>query len=292
MARDKILRLGAINIVQHPHSEEKYIELFEEIAKEPRPTKIFGQYYGIIHSLEVNKEEGYIYGKFFRYTNINNNTPWINLNENSQIVDDDGDAVQQVEDHIKPNSKEIYFYFIIKNHRLVFDSKYISPNSIKEFLQNLILNTEFSEIKKENVVVNVEQSEESLEEIFNIYSINQIDLLINRPNPDDLYDTLENGIKERLENMDADTYQQVIKSGQTSLNPDHELKGYMHVARSNGRVNVKGKDESGKTITESTESHPLEVKNSYNDGEESYLSAFKVRAFLVVSQIMEGLRRD
>ncbi|PLY08374.1 MAG: hypothetical protein C0625_01950 [Arcobacter sp.] len=292
MGREKILKLGAINIVQHPHTEEKqeYIELFEEIAKNPIPTKIRGQYYGLIDKVEVNRKEGFIFGKFYRYTNINKNSPWLNIKEKSPIVDDDGKAVQQVEDHIKPNLKEIYFYFIIKNHRLVFDSKIISPNSIKEFLRNVISNTDFKNIKRESVNITVEQSAESLDEILNMYFISQIDLIIDRPNPDDISPNLETGVKRRLENMEADSYQQVIKSDHSSIKPDKELKDYMGVARSNGSVNVKGKDETGKSISESTESHSLEVKTSYNDGEETYLGAFKSRAFIVVSDIMEKLR--
>ena len=103
-------------------------------------------------------------------------------------------------------------------------------------------------------------------------------------------DDLENGMKLRLERMHADMYMQTIKSEHASIEPDDILKKYMDVARSNGKVEVRGRNESGKSVTESTEYHPLEVKTSYNQNIETYLNAFKSRAFVLVSDIMKKIR--
>lgn len=291
MGRIRKLNLSAINIVQHPHSAKKYIELFEEINKTPKIVPIFGSFKGLISNIEINKSEGYIFVKFFRFTDINPNSPWLNTNNKNQVVDQDGNAVQLVEEHFKPNSKEIYFYFVIKNHRLVFDTKLITARSMKSFLENLIKGTTFTNINKEDVKVTIEQSAESLEEILQLYHISKIDLLINRPNPDDLSQSFENSVKKRLENMEASSYEQVVKSDSVGIKPDKELKDYMTVARSNGQVDVKGIDEHGNTKTESTANHPFEAKLSYNDDEETYLEALKNRTFLVVNKIMDGLNK-
>lgn len=293
MSRNKNLTLGAINIVQHPHSAERYVNLFKQLSENKSSIKILGQCYGSFSRIEVNLEEGYILGKIYKFTEINKNAPWLNLKEHSQILDEEGKPKALVEEHIKPNSKEVFFYFIIKNHRLVFDRKAISAKSIKNFFDSLILNTDISEefdINKKSINITIEQSAESLEEILKLHHINKIDLVIHRPNPDDLYEDLENGIKQRLQNMDADIFSQTFKSEQASIRPDDELKRYMHVARSNGKVEIRGKNEDGKSVIESTESHPLEVKTSYNEKLENYLTAFKNRAFVLVSDIMEKIR--
>ncbi len=293
MNKMKNLTLSAINIVQHPHGKQRYINLFKELNKNKNGIKISGQYYGQLNRIEINTEEGYILGKIYRYTEINKNAPWLNIKENSQILDEDGNPKALVEEHLKPNSKEIYFYFIINNHRLVFDKGVISPKFIKNFFENLISNTEFPkeiDINKQSIKITIEQSAESLEKILKLHHINKIDLVINRPNPDDFYDDLENGMKLRLERMHADMYMQTIKSEHASIEPDDILKKYMDVARSNGKVEVRGRNESGKSVTESTEYHPLEVKTSYNQNIETYLNAFKSRAFVLVSDIMKKIR--
>lgn len=293
MNKIKNLTLSAINVVQHPHSKERYIDLFKELNKNKNGIKILGQYYGQLSNIDINIEEGYIQGEIYRYTEINKNAPWLNIIEHSQILDEEGKPKLLVEEHFKPNSKKIYFYFIIKHHRLVFDKKEISPKFIKNFFENLIANTNISkklDINKQSIKITVEQSAESLEKILELHHINKIDLVIHRPNPDDLSDDLENGMKLRLENMNADTYMETIKSEHSSIEPDEILKKYMNVARSNGKVEVRGRNEAGKSITESTESHPLEVKTSYNQNIETYITAFKNHAFVLVSGIMDKIR--
>jgi sporulation protein YlmC with PRC-barrel domain len=293
MNKIKNLTLSAINVVQHPHSKERYIDLFKELNKNKNGIKILGQYYGQLSNIDINIDEGYIQGEIYRYTEINKNAPWLNIIEHSQILDEEGKPKSLVEEHFKPNSKKIYFYFIIKHHRLVFDKKEISPKSIKNFFENLIANTNISkelDINKQSIKITVEQSAESLEKILKLHHINKIDLVIHRPNPDDLSDDLENGMKLRLENMNADTYMETIKSEHASIEPDDILKQYMNVARSNGKVEVRGRNEAGKSITESTESHPLEVKTSYNQNIETYITAFKNHAFVLVSGIMDKIR--
>jgi hypothetical protein len=90
MNKMKNLTLSAINIVQHPHGKQRYINLFKELNKNKNGIKISGQYYGQLNRIEINTEEGYILGKIYRYTEINKNAPWLNIKENSQILDEDG----------------------------------------------------------------------------------------------------------------------------------------------------------------------------------------------------------
>jgi hypothetical protein len=284
---DKLISLSALNIVTHPHSPEQYIELFRELEPNKSTTKMYGQHHGILSKIDINENQGYILGKLYRFTEINQARPWIDTIEAQQMVDQDGKPIQLVESNFKPNSREIWFVFIIKHHRLVFDSRYVAPISMKNFFENIISSTNFSKISKENVSISIEQSEESLDELLKMEFIKNITFLINKPNPDEL-ESIENELKDRLENLNADRMTESIES-KNSINPDNRLKSMMKVARSNGYVTIKGRHE-GKLIKESTEAHPIKEPKTYNENETTYISALVAHAAVFVKEIMDKMK--
>jgi len=288
--RDRIIELNGLNVVLKKHSDENYINLFEQAFKHTYPVHVFGQYYAIPASLEINREEGYIFGKFYRFTNINENQAWLDTKKITEIRDEDGNPIPQVDKALKPNSKEIYFIFIIKNHRLIFDGKYIAPTSMKNFFQNLFNDATLKNISKSEITINIEQSEESLDEILKIKHIAEIELEINRPNPDDI-SSLEGEVKTRLTNMNADQLMEQVKAKEKNLKPDETLQQMMKVAISNGLVKAKGLNEAGKRVFESTLSHPLKIIKTYNTEQTTYFNALKTYAFDIVENIMSRMRK-
>ncbi len=288
--KDIHIEITALNIVLKKHSDDNYIGLLEQAFEHKFPVQVFGQYYAIPANLEVNKEEGYIFGKFYRFTNINENQAWLDTKKVSEIRDEEGKPIPQVGKALKPNSKEIYFVFIIKNHRLVFDSKYIAPSSMKNFFINLFKDATLKNISKSEINITIEQAEESLEEILKIKYISEIELEINRPNPDDI-SSLEGEVKARLTNMNADKLSQQINSAEKNLKPDETFQQMMKVAISNGLVKAKGLNEAGKKVVESTLSHPLKVLKTYNTEQTTYVNALITYAFDIVSNIMSRMRK-
>ena len=288
MGRSLIMDLAVINIVIKNHSEEKYIKFLETAFNYKYPVHIFGHYNGLPASIEVKLDEGCIVGKFFRFTDINEHQAWLDTNKGSEIRDEHGNPIPQIENNLKPNSKAIYFVFIIKNHRLVFDTGNIAISSMYNFLKNLFQDVKVDGILKEDINLTIEQSQETIAQIKKIYSINQIDIDINRPNPDDIR-SLEGIFKARLENMHADSMHEEFRSKDGGIKPDKELEQLMRIATSNGKVVARGYDSTGKRIQESTESHPLKERKLYNTDDTTYLSALKVFAFDIVGKIMESM---
>jgi hypothetical protein len=283
------MELSALNIVLKQHSDENYIYLIEQAFKYNSPIKIFGQYHAIPSYLEINKEKGYIFGKFYRFTDINQKQAWIDTKKVTEIRDDEGNPIPQVSETLKPNSKEIYFVFITKHHRLVFDKKYIAPSSMKSFFTNLFNEASIKHISKQEITITIEQSAESLDEILKIKHISEIEFEINRPNPDDI-SGLEDDVKKRLTNMNADKLSQQIKSKEANIKPDDDFVKMMKVAISNGLVQAKGLNNAGKRVFESTLSHPLKVLKTYDIAQMSYFDALKKHAEMIVEDIIERMK--
>lgn len=290
MRKIKKLNLSVLNIVLHPHTHNKYIELLKEAFSCAKSIKIRGQYYGLPISIkEINEEEGYILGKFYRYTEIDKSKPWLDVNNASLILDDDGKAIPQVDDSKKPNSTEIFFVFLIRNHRLVYESNLISPNSIKDFFTNLFSQIKFTSIKNNEITINIEQSHESIEEILKMYTINDLIIKIHKPNPDDI-SSMEDRIQTLLNNVQADEYKEEYTTKNKTIVPDKDIKQKMLVAKSNGSVYAKGISIDGKIIKESTDEHPLIETKEYNTDNFTYIDALKNLSIIVVDNIMEKLR--
>lgn len=282
----KKIKIGILNITLQPHSNGKYIKLFKDVFSSKTPIKIRGHYYGIVSILELNEEKKYFIGRFYRYTHIDKNEPWIDVSTTKQIVDKDGNPIPQIDESIQPNSKAIDFVFSVEDHRLIFDVKDIAHNSIKQFFENLFTTKK----QKNSVTITVEQSSESLDEILSIYKLDKLEFFINKPNPDDI-SKLDGDIKQRLSKLNASQMREsYITDEYSSLKPDDELRQLLLLAISNGGVTTKGKDEEGKTILNSSENHPLEIVKGYNLKESTYLDALKTFGIEVISDIKSRLR--
>jgi hypothetical protein len=73
---DKILKLSALNIVLHPHSKDGYKSLIIDAFNVKRSIKMKSGYFGLPVPIEqVNIEDDYIVGKFYRYMEIDINKP-------------------------------------------------------------------------------------------------------------------------------------------------------------------------------------------------------------------------
>lgn len=291
MARKKKLKLGVINIVLQPHSKERYIELIENAFKGKVGIKIFGQHYAMpvkIQEHDIKIEEGYILGKIHRYTEIDKDQPWLDIIDNKHITDENGKPIPQVDEDVKPNSKTVFFMFLIDSHRLVFDTDGITHNLMLNFFKSLFNKAPLGRIRKEEVTVNLETSLETIEEMLAVYKINTVDILINKPNPDDL-SSREGRVKEKLRKMHASEMSVVVKSKDDELIPDEDTRILMNVAKSNGKVVLTGKDEEGKKVVESTESHPLTIIKEYTD-DIGYFGAMRHYSFEIVGRILNGMK--
>ena len=262
MARNKVLKAAVLNIVIHEnHSPEKYISLFKTAYKKRIKAHMRGDYYGILGWLsaysKTNNSKA-LYGLVWRFTEINPDLPILDIdtlekvNENPPIIPD----------KYKYNAKDIYFYFDSTTHRLYFDAK-ISPNSIAKFFYGIFAN-EYIKDKFGVIDVTIEQSSEGLIKLKKIPFLEKIEIYIKRPNPDDLEDFESELFKEWEEENIQSSKQEYKSIKNKSIKPSKKTNTLMRLAKSNGYVWARGKDERGVPVEVSTEDHPYVKRVKYD----------------------------
>lgn len=291
MKKSKKLTFGVLNIKIHPHTPNMYVELMNEVFEHKQEVQIRGSDWGIPSSIEMMDDQDALeglYGKFYRFLQIDENQPWLDLIKGATIKDDDGNPIPQVDSHKKPNTKDVWFAFFPKKHRLIFDAKMISPNMAKaffdqQFRQDYITN------KYGSVDVIIESSFEAIDKILAIPMITNLQIIISKPNPDD-FDGHESRFKARLDTIGASkvTEEYKARKGET-LRPDDEIRTHMNIARSNGSVRAEGYDLADQKIVESTDPHPLIVVDTYDPNNMTFIGGFIEGAKRVLMQIQNTL---
>jgi hypothetical protein len=275
MARDKKIEVGAINITTHPHSPEKYIELFRMAFRQRKPAKISGDNYGLIAQLSrlSNKQGagGALSGDFIKFTNIFLDEDWWNMETNDFASDEEIEALE-IPENMKPNSARFSFIFYPDKHLLTYEGYYEGKNlgasNAVRLVRNLFSTEEIADKFGRVNVTHIPVSEK-FEEAFAIPYKHSIELVFTRPNADHT-DKIGRKVKERLENMNVEQQEENYRGVRgLSIEPDQDLKDLAKVASRNGSVSVKGKDINEKPVSFSTDKHPLRERVYYDPNIES-----------------------
>lgn len=291
MGKEKKLTFGVLNIKIHPHAPQMYSDMMNEVFKSKHEVQIHGPHWGIpsiLSDIEDKKSLDGMYGKFYRFLQIDENQPWLDLIKGTHIEDEEGNPIPQVAAHKKPNTKDVWFVFFPKNHRLIFDAKLITPRMAKTFFDQQF-RQEYISNKYGSVDVLVESSTEAIDKIIAMPTITNLYISISKPNPDDFHGA-ESRFKARLDKIGASKLTEEYKSEKGhSLRPDDELKTLMNIARANGMVRAEGLDMANKKIVESTDPHPLIIDDSYDPNKTTFLNAFidaSRRALIQIKNLM------
>lgn len=280
---------GAINIRLHPHPDQSYyIDLFRAAFGLRRSIKSRGDQMLLISYLDKPKERNgrtEIRGTLARFTNIDQDQPWFNMETNDEAEERDVMKIN-IPAHLKPNYKPFSFIFFPKKHLFVFerysDGTTISHGIVESFLTRL-----FKDPKIENkfgqVNVDVVCDHKGLDAIFRIHQLKHLDITIQRPNPDDWADA-ERRILRRMEAQKANKIEQRMTSisGQ-SITPDDATKTLARVALSNGKVTGDGVDGDGKKVEYSTTEYPKTERIQYDPDTMSAADAFNEIAYRMLN---------
>lgn len=280
MARRKQAQAGAINIRVHNHTtSDVYLELLKAGYGLQRPLKARGEQMLFLSALSRPKMDGtlqYVEGMLARFTNINSDEPWFNLN--TKNVAETGEVSEVViPEHLRPGFKGFRFCFFPKKHYFVFeraaDKSTISHGMVESFLYRLLNLPELSDDYGE-VNVNTVCTDEGLAAIYRIPTLKNLEIVIKRPNPDELSSD-EAVVMQRLANMHANKVQQKYTATTgDSLIPDADTKILAKVALNNGFVKGEGRDNTGKKIEVSTVEHPKTLRSSYHEDDMTAKTAF------------------
>ena len=270
MAKEKTLRVSALNIILHPHSPERYVSILRTTRRNKITTRYRGDRHAMIGYLSQSGPDdatGAIEGQIYTYSQIDPNEPWLDMETGKQADQEDLDAVSLPE-HLKPSLRRYNFVFFPKKHRLFFESyshegHSLGPTSAQKIFENLLNHDSLAEKFGQAEVVLV-PTHEALDRILSMPQLSTLTIFINRPNADDV-DDVEDEVMRRLEEMDAQSHTEAFKAGPgKSVKPDRRARAMADVGSSNGYVEGKGIGPQGKAVTESTRDHPLREPVTYD----------------------------
>nr|VFK62249.1 MAG: protein of unknown function (DUF4747) [Candidatus Kentron sp. TC] len=265
--KEKTIIISVLNIIMmEPHSPERYYQLFKSACHQYVPYHGdhhggIGEMTGIDFSQEIsNKSEAR--GSIHTFTRIDMDDPWFNRNQGKQAEPKEiGDI--QIPQYLEPGLGSYHYLFFPFQHRFFFDTtteigkkkKTLGPKRMRTLIEN-VLNQEYLRKMYGEISVVVEPVEDALDKIFRMAHLRKLEIQINRPNSDPLYE-YEEKFEARLKNQHAGKMRQELTAKPNeSLVPDDETRLLAKLAQSNGYVRGSGRDQDGKPSEENTKEPP------------------------------------
>lgn len=247
-----------LNITAHPHPVGAYRDLFKSVQR--KPAKFFGDLYAAISPLSRSRN-GVFHGRL---------AVWTQVDESSDVIDTESfeEIAFRASDVVIPgnrglNSKVFDFSFNEETHFAYVElgndqGKTMSPGRIR-----LAFSSIFDRHQKEfeEVYVTLIPERETLEAALSMAQLRYVEMLINRPNPDE-FDSETAEVLAELEAQGASSQRlEFTKSSNSirlNLNPRNILLA--RVASIAGFFKAIGKDLDGKRQEYLTKNHPKIVK--------------------------------
>ena len=259
MAETNYVEVGALNIVASPHPEGIYLELVKAISGKELPY-VGSDWIKLTAPEEFEAPRGFYHGQILIWTEIDTNKKWLNKEKDAEATDEE---MRKVEEALLPNFEPNFrpFTYILDpaEHIVLIETKNefgqnFSARRAGRAFANLIetLSAEWPEVS-----VTVIPEDETLEKIFAIPHLRKLEIVVERPNADDLGDDFNRIMTEmQAEGAKSWRIEKIRAAKQKTLKPSDETKRIAAVAATNGHVSGEGTDESGSPVFESTEEHP------------------------------------
>lgn len=289
MARDRTFRVGVMNIVIHPHTAQKYADLWRMAYRSRKPVDLRGKFKGLIgshHPVNSDNPLDGIQGEIYKFFDLDPDSPWFDLESAKKAEQEDVNQIR-IPAKLKPDLVLFNYVFFPKVHKLVYEAKTtsgkgLSPGSMEKMLSNLFSNSRIQE-EFGTVEVTAVPRRNSLQTLYKIYRLSSLIIDLRKPNADD-FSKLERRYMKRLEDMKARRLQETIvaERGQ-NLEPDDEVKQLAEVAKSNGEVIAHGADADGMPVIKSTRAMPMIEAVSYDPDNSDAKSAILQKANEIVN---------
>ncbi len=268
MGKERTLHVSGLNIRVHTkHAADEYAALWKALHRLRLPTTrgVNAIMIGSVSSLNEAPDSPLI-GSLYRFTNINPDDPWFDIDEHKE-ADANDIAEVRIPNKLKPNLKEYPYLFDIKKHKLLFKSGGheggISPLLVQKMLQNLserpIIARRFGDV---DLTVMTEQG--VLERLLMWPEIRQIELVLERPNPTDFDDdqSFYDRLKRRSLKKEVITF--VKANEEKTIRPDPEMLKMFRIAVNNGKYTQKGMNAEGVIESAASTKYPLKEPTSYD----------------------------
>ncbi|MGR2848653.1 DUF4747 family protein [Vibrio vulnificus] len=296
----KSFRVGALSIVIHPHSPDKYLALMRKAEKLDRPVCLRGDTYANISFVHKatrdGAKDGPISGEFIKYTNIDKNSDWYNIVSKETATEEELAKIKELPDHLKPNMAKFSFIFFPDSHTLIFeqsyDSKIFSPGFAQKTLSTIFNMPEIFD-KYGKVHVHIIPAMEKVDEILSNKTMSYLCMHITRPNPDDVK-SAEAKFKKRLQKLNAERQQTTLVPPRgESLQLDEEEKTIAKVAAKNGYVEAKVVNaHSNRVETVSTKEHNFSDTIVFNPETTDPFSQMAAKAPSIIQKIKDWIQNE
>lgn len=270
MARAKKLMYGAVNITIHPHSPERYVELFRLARRKAQNINLRGDSWAMLSYFTPWRREQSnrdpFEGEVLKFIDIDVTGDWFDITKKDLATDEQKERIN-IPENLKPNVARFTFAFLPASHLLVYEmqdrGKHLTSGQMETFLNGIFSDPEITEtFGQVNVTILTEP--DTVEHMLALKGITCINLVTRRPNPDDLL-SAEGVMQARFKRLGVIEEDRTYKSERgEEIRPDGALKQDALIASRNGEVNIRRINESGYVELHSSSKVPLRRAEPYD----------------------------
>lgn len=195
MAKERTFYVSRINVVIHPHSVVRYVDLWRTAFRSRRAVEIGASFKGLIgsaHPVERNNFAAGIQGEFYKYFDLDPAGDWFNL-ESAKAAEPEDLVELNIPAKLKPDLTLFNYLFVPARHRLIYESKTADGKSLGPLRMEKLLRQIFAgptvQERFGTVEVTAIPRKNSLDVLYSIPRLSTITIDIRKPNADDDFAT-------------------------------------------------------------------------------------------------------
>jgi hypothetical protein len=293
--RKRFIYLSMLNVKATPHESgaKTYADLWNT-AVTKRVSAVFHRDKRARIETARALEDGMIVGEISTFTQVGAKNGILRIADGQML---DPDEVQNMAVNLEGhgfNPQKIAYAFDTRTHRFGFEFRSGRSPGFLQYILTAILNAPAvtSGAGISSVVVEVEQEKGVLDKLFAL-DLSWLNILISKPNPDDIGENLEAQYAALLDAENAQSQQIEYRAEKGAhLTPTTRTRRVAELALSNGGVTGRGIDpETRRTLTLETKEAPLKEVDLFNPKLEDYWTFLARRTRIVAEQIRQRLAR-
>lgn len=272
MARPSKIEVSAVNVRISADRNRDYAALFDKLVNLKAGVRVHGDTYVAFTYFDADDRTGII----SKYSEIDVDGNWFDI-EYFDIASEEDVKEINIPENLRPNFSQFYFSLNEDLHIIAFEiyseSKSLSSRSVQKYFDEIL---QRREIQHEFGLVEADviKSYGEVDRILSLPRLRELRFTIKRPNADDISGDLAAEIEERLRELNAEEYEESIRSrSDDGLSPDERSKKLAVVAAENGQLSAKSV-VNGVTVTHDTTETPLKEVKTFNRDETKARSVF------------------
>jgi hypothetical protein len=184
------ITIGALNISASPHPAGVYREALQTVAD--REVRIGGNDWAkITQPGPLDDRPDWLFGQILVWTRIDKAGRWLNKRRNREATPEEKGSIA-LPGELEPNFRALDFIFIEPRHRLMLQYRnemgdHFGPKRAEKLFSEL-LSPKFLPEKASDFSVTVVPEDDSVDKIFAIKQLRWLEILVKRPNSDDIAD--------------------------------------------------------------------------------------------------------